>query len=174
MKMHDFIFDVLQYLILIVMSIQSIFSFTELPQCYTEWLISNSSWPGQGQHLIDNPQCWSENFPNIPEKHSRWNTSFLNKFFYESCTPMQVMLLDFFQIFSEQIFIRQLWTTIIMYLSFLVLKISLLETECEKSDQKLNGKSNIQLLEDTMTSLWKFLLSLDCYTGLLLSITIKL
>ena len=76
MEMHDFIFDVLQYLILIVMSIQSIFSFTELLQCYTEWLISNSSWPGQGQHLIDNPQCWSENFPNIPEK--QWNTSFLN------------------------------------------------------------------------------------------------
>ena len=39
------------------------------------------------------------------------------------------MLLDVFQIFSEQLFIRQLWTVPIIYTSFYVLIMSVSVTE---------------------------------------------
>ena len=35
---------------------------------YTEWLISGSYWLREGQPLIVDPKCWSENFREIP-----WN-----------------------------------------------------------------------------------------------------
>ena len=64
--------------ILIITSLQSMFCFTDLLHYHTERLISNLSRPGQRHPLIYNPQWWSENLGNILEKHSWWNTTFIN------------------------------------------------------------------------------------------------
>ena len=104
-------FRVLRFLISVATCIQTMVSFTELLQYCTEWLLSNSFRPWQVQSVIENRRSWSQNFRNIPEKHSRWSTTNCR---LSTCNFTKAAL-RIFQIFSKQLIVRQLWATAIIY-----------------------------------------------------------